>query len=142
MKIKLKNLLIIIFIIFLGTALIFFFIQKNSYRIDCSKPLNGFDVLFVFSEACPHCHADLIRIKELKLLGRFYMVDVNNIKCKEIINKYADFIIYHKNSNFEDIPPGIYTPTKVCLHTNKTYIGEMPKELLKDFYEDCVRVRK
>ena len=66
----------------------------------------------------------------------FYMIDAGNSKCQEIIMAYSDYIIDHENSNYQ-APPGIFTPTKVCIHTNQTFIGEQSKEELKTFLDNC-----
>jgi hypothetical protein len=65
------------------------------------------------------------------------MVDAEDGRCKKIIDDYSDYIIYHKNSNYQNAPQGILTPTKVCLHTNITYIGEMSENALGKFFESC-----
>jgi len=118
----------------------FFFVPRNSYRNDCDRPLTGYNALFVYTQTCPHCKADLERINELKLDEKFYMIDAGSLTCQKIITQYSDYIIDHKKSNAPYYPAGIATPTKVCLHDNKTYIGEMSLEELKDFYRNCTEV--
>jgi len=119
----------------------FFLLPTNFYRNDCGKPLEGFDVLFVYLQDCSHCKNDFKRIESLNLSTKFYMIDASNPKCKSLIEDYKDYIIYHKNSNYQSAPTGIFTPTKVCLHSNKTHIGEQAEKELMEFYEDCIKVK-
>lgn len=136
MKVKISSLLFVCLIaLFLGG---FLFLNKSLYRSDCEKSLDGYKILYVYSIGCPHCHAELKRLKDLKLLGNFYMVKVEDTKCQKIIDDFKDFIIFHKNSNYPDSSPGIFTPTKLCLRTNYTFIGEMKGEELINFYKKCV----
>lgn len=141
MKIKL-SILIPIFIIGIIAAISYFFLLPTSlYRNDCKKPLEGFDVLFVYIQDCSHCKNDLKRIEKLNISEKFYMIDAGSADCKKVIEDYKDFIVYHKNSNYQNAPPGILTPTKVCLHDNKTHVGEQNETELLKFYEDCLKVK-
>lgn len=141
MKVKL-SILIPIFVIALIAAISYFFLlPKNSYRNDCGKPLERFDVLFVYLQDCSHCKNDVKRIEKLNLSEKFYMVDASSSKCAKVLEDYKDYIFYHKNSNYQNAPPGIFTPTKVCLHNNATYIGEQEETELLKFYENCIKVK-
>ncbi|MEM5852784.1 MAG: hypothetical protein QXG39_06140 [Candidatus Aenigmatarchaeota archaeon] len=113
-----------------------FFTPRDLYRNDCKKNLTV-NLMFVYSYGCPHCKAELLKIKSLNLSNEFYMVDANDASCENMIKQYSDYLIYHKNSN---IPSkiGLMVPTKICLKNNKTHVGEMEEEELKQFYESCV----
>jgi hypothetical protein len=141
-KIKLSVALPVLIVLAIAIISYFFFLPKDSYRNDCNKPLTGFDALFVYSVGCPHCKADLLRMENLNLTERFYMVDSGSTECGKIIDQYSDYIIQHKNSNTPDAQSGLAIPTKVCLRDNKTYIGEMPEDQLRGFYENCTGVQK
>ncbi|MEM5836412.1 MAG: hypothetical protein QXK48_02020 [Candidatus Aenigmatarchaeota archaeon] len=117
-----------------------FFIPRDAYRNDCGKSLEGYSMLFVYSPTCPHCKSELSKIKALNLTGEFYMVDGSSVACSDIINQYSDYLIYHKDSNIRN-KPGLLVPAKLCLRDNKTYIGEMNEEELKEFYENCTGVK-
>jgi hypothetical protein len=137
MRVKLKHLLIFVLGILVCVGIYLALPPKLSYGMDCGKPLTGYKVLFVYLRGCPHCYAELVRLHELNLLNMTYQIDADDARCKPVIEEYADYIIYHQNSNMPRLPAGIYVPTKVCLHNNLTYIGEMPKEELKDFFARC-----
>lgn len=139
MKIKIRvEFLLTLLALILAFFFFYQFFPKVPFRVDCNKDLKNYDMLFVYLRSCPHCHEDLLRMKELGPLEKIYMVDVGDKSCEKIINEYADYIIYHKNAIPSNIPPGIFTPTKVCLHNNLTYIGEMTKEQLNEFFNKCV----
>ena len=142
MKVKLSLLIPVIIILSMALISYFFFLPKNSYREDCDKPLEGYDLLFVYAPACPHCKSDYEIIKKLNLSEKFYMVNGESSACQKIINYYSDYLIYHKNSNYPIGPAGLYTPTKVCLKDNKTYIGSMSEEKMLEFYRNCSGVEK
>ncbi|MEM5802064.1 MAG: hypothetical protein QXQ18_01625 [Candidatus Aenigmatarchaeota archaeon] len=137
MKFKFHLLILILLIIFLGLFTYSFFSNKGLYRNDCGKTIDGYDILFVYITTCPHCKADLLRLEELNLTDKIYMINAESPLCKKIIEDFSENIIYHKNSNSPNIPFGIYTPTKVCIYNGKTFIGEQNKEDLKKFFEDC-----
>ncbi|MEM5879012.1 MAG: hypothetical protein QXU74_00780 [Candidatus Aenigmatarchaeota archaeon] len=141
MKMKIKRWVLVPVVIVLAIAAIsyFFFVPKD-YRNDCGKSLEGFSMLFVYSLGCPHCKSELSKIKALNLTEEFYMIDGNSDACKDIINQYSDYLIYHKNSNIPN-ETGFMVPVKLCLKDNKTYVGEMGKEELKEFYENCTGVK-
>jgi len=140
-KIKLSVLIPLAVILIIAVVSYFFFVPRNSYRNDCDKPFSGYDMLFVYTEACPHCKADLERINDLNLSESVYMIDAGSLACQKTITQYSDYIINHKNSNTPYAPAGIATPTKVCLRDNKTYVGEMSLNQLKEFYENCTMVK-
>jgi hypothetical protein len=150
---KHKTSIILILIILVIASIIYYFyfsgfttspgsiLSPISYRNDCGKPLENFDVLFVYLTTCPHCKNDLKRMTQLNLLDKAYMIDATNPNCKNIINEYSDYILYHKNSNFQNLPAGIYTPTKVCIYNNETFIGEQSDQELMSFFENCEKAR-
>lgn len=139
--VKIKLSVLIPVIIFLGIAATSYFFLLPSYRNDCGKPLTGYDLLFVYSPACPHCKADFTRIEDLNLTEKFYMIDGGSATCEKIIGEYSDYLVYHKDSNTPNAKAGLGTPTKVCLRDNKTYVGEMTEIELKGFYENCTGVK-
>ena len=140
---RIKTFKFFIFLFLLLIPLIYFFkISQPFYRNDCDKDLNGFDILFVYFKGCSHCKEDVKRMKKLGIENKFYMIDVASEKCRKIIEMYADYIIYHKNSNFPNAPVGILTPTKVCLYNNKTFIGEMNLNEMEKFYKECISEKK
>jgi hypothetical protein len=136
-KISLSLLFLGMIIVVAGIVIYTFYPREVLYRVDCRKALAGYDVLYVYLRGCPHCRAELERLKKLGLLTRAYLVDADDVACRPIIQAYAEYIIEHTNSNMPHIPPGIYVPTKVCLHDNLTYIGEMPVETLQNFFQRC-----
>ncbi|MEM5773032.1 MAG: hypothetical protein QXL86_02280 [Candidatus Aenigmatarchaeota archaeon] len=141
MKVKLSILIPIVLIAGIAAISYFFLLPTNSYRNDCGKPLEGYDVLFVYLQDCPHCKNDVKRMISLNISEKFYMIDAGDAKCKSLIEDYKDYIVYHKNSNYQNAPAGIFTPTKVCLYDNKTYVGEQNEMELKEFYENCLKVK-
>ena len=136
-EIKPNTLGILILLIIVCVVGYFWFSRQNTYRLDCGKLITERDVLFVYTQTCPHCHADWVRIQELGLSDQVYMIDAGNERCREIITTYSDCIIDHKNSNYQNVPSGIFTPTKVCIHNNVTYIGEQTNDDLKSFFDNC-----
>jgi len=141
MRIKISILLPIIVLVSIAAISYVFFVPRNSYRNDCDKALSGYDAFFVYLQACSHCKTDFARMQELNLTERFYMIDAESSTCKKVINDYSDYIVKHKNSNAPDTQAGIATPTKVCLRDNKTYVGEMQTDQMKEFYENCTGVK-
>ena len=97
-KIKPNTLGILILVIIVCVVGYFWFLRKNTYRMDCGKPITERDVLFVYTQTCPHCHADWVKIQELGLTNQVYMIDAGNERCGEIITTYSDHIIDHKIS--------------------------------------------
>lgn len=140
MKIKSWILIPFVIILAIATTSYVFFVPRNSYRNDCGKSLEGFDMLFVYSPGCPHCKSEFYKIKALNLTEEFYMVDGSSATCSNIINQYSDYLIYHKNSNIPN-ETGLMVPVKLCLKDNRTYVGEMEEEELKAFYENCTGVK-
>lgn len=136
-KINLGLLIPLVVILVIAALSFFFFVPRNSYRNDCGKPLADFDVLFLYSPACPHCKAEFTIIQEVNLTEKFYMVDSGSSACGQIINQYYDYLYLHKNSNVPTSQTGLATPTKVCLYNNKTYVGEMQETELMGFYQNC-----
>ncbi|MEM5766607.1 MAG: hypothetical protein QW423_03180 [Candidatus Aenigmatarchaeota archaeon] len=141
MKVKISIFIPIATIALIAAVSYFLFLPKSSHMNDCGKPLEGFDVLFVYLKDCPHCKNDIERMKKLNISERFYMIDAVDKKCEDVVENYKDYIIYHKNSNYITAPSGIFTPTKVCLYNNKTHIGEQNEKDLIEFYENCVGVK-
>lgn len=141
MKINTSILLLIIVLVSIAAISYVFFVPRNSYRNDCDKPLTGYDILFVYLQACSHCKADYARMQELNLTERFYMIDAQSSSCMNVINQYSDYIVNHKNSNVPNSQSEIATPTKVCLRDNSTYVGEMQTYQIKEFYENCTGVK-
>jgi len=141
-KVNLGLVLPLVIILVIAAVTYIFFLPRDSYRNDCEKSVSGFDALFVYSVGCPHCKADLLRMKDLNLTSSFYMIDSGSALCQKIINGYSDYLVNHKNSNRPNDQVGLEVPTKVCLYDNTTYIGEMQEDQLKSFYENCTSVKK
>lgn len=131
----------VLLIVAIGIISYFLFMPGEIFRNDCGTPLTAHDVLFVYLTGCSHCKNDFLRIQQLNLTDRFYMIDAGSSKCQQVINDYSSYIIYHNNSNVPSSSPGIATPTKVCLYNNKTYVGEQTGTDLLKFYQDCVAAK-
>jgi hypothetical protein len=85
-------------------------------------------IVFVHSNSCPHCRNMMPIVRELEGEGyKFYWAEGSDIEARAVIE-----------GCFSDILSG-YVPQFICPSNGKEQTGEMSKEELRSFSEECAQ---
>lgn len=111
---------------------------KRIERNDCKKPINGYDLLFFYAPACPHCRNMNRVFEEIGNKIKVYYINVESPLCEKYIVGYYDLIVNHTNCPDcgEDFPRGLFTPTLVIVKNNITHVGEMQKDHFLEWFHN------
>lgn len=84
------------------------------------------EIVFVHSNYCPYCRNMMPIVEELEKEGyKFYWAESSDNKAKDVVTNC-----------FSDLLSG-YVPQFICPKTGKEQTGEMGKDELKGFADNC-----
>ena len=105
---------------------------NENLDIDSSTCLGGYGVsqntvIFVHADWCPHCANMKPIVQELELEGyNFYWAESSDSQAGEVTSNCLSDLV------------GGYIPQFICPKTGKEQTGEMSKENLRKFADECI----